>query len=254
MKIYIENLLPRLKEFSQSLDRKEIFIDTPWITIDENNNKQKYIFQRDGSLIMSLNGEVQIGKWEYLSVAKSILIDRIKDKILLNQYFVHASIMVLKLDGTSENNLILANEHVIPDYNVQEFLKNLYYQKANIKSISLANGQTLELSDDSNSLYPNVSIEGNKVEDCTLEIKDDSKKYEIRNSKISRILINVPYETKKGKIIIEQEHLGNRYGDRAFFKNLPAPDGIYPVGFFEKLYILDGKLTYKRAYKERYNK
>ena len=67
MNHYINNILPRLKEFSESLDRKEVFIDHPWVIVDDNLNQEKYIFKRNGDLIMSLNGQVTIGKWEYLS-------------------------------------------------------------------------------------------------------------------------------------------------------------------------------------------
>jgi len=254
MKTYIDNLLPRLKQFSQSLDRKEIFIDTPWIYVDENNSRHKYIFQRDGSLIMSVNGEVLIGKWEYLSVANSILIDRIRDKILLNQHFIHSSIMILKLDGTSENNLILANELIIPDYNVYDFLKTFYNEKANIKVINLKDGRSLELENNPYGIIANslATINGDKIEDCILETLENDKKYKIENSQIVRVLIDVIYKTKKGELTIEQEEYGSCYGDRVFYKSLPAPDGIYSMGFLENLYVVDGKLTYKRAYKQKY--
>ena len=115
MKQYLNNLLPRIKQFSESLDKKESFIDTPWVIVDEDLNQQKYIFKRNGELIMSLNGQVSIGKWEYLSVAKSLLIDRNQDKILLNQFFVDPAVMVLSLDGRKEDYLILANEILVPD-------------------------------------------------------------------------------------------------------------------------------------------
>ena len=70
MQLYLSNLIKRLKEFSQTLDKKEIFIEAPWVIIDEKQNQQKYIFKRNGDLIISLNGEVTDGKWEYLPTAK----------------------------------------------------------------------------------------------------------------------------------------------------------------------------------------
>ena len=88
MKNYLSNILPRIKQFSQDLDKKEGFVDVPWVIIDELQNQQKYIFKRNGELLMSLNGQVTVGKWEYLSAARSLLIDRNVDKILLNQNFI----------------------------------------------------------------------------------------------------------------------------------------------------------------------
>ena len=66
MKLYLNNLLSRLKQYSENLDRKEIFIEIPWVIVDDNQNQQKYIFKRNGDLI----------KWEYLSAARSLLIDQ----------------------------------------------------------------------------------------------------------------------------------------------------------------------------------
>jgi hypothetical protein len=48
LKEYFLNILPRLKELSSSLDKKEIFIDQPWVLIDDNFKKHQYIFKRDG--------------------------------------------------------------------------------------------------------------------------------------------------------------------------------------------------------------
>src|SRR5690625_2626021 len=99
MKLYLSNLLPRLKQFSQSLDQIELIVDQPWVFIDNNLNQQKYIFKRNGELIMSYNGSVTVGQWEYISSARSLLIDRKTDKILLNQNFINNAVMILKRDG-----------------------------------------------------------------------------------------------------------------------------------------------------------
>ena len=126
MKLYLSNLLPRLQEYSLSLDKKEVFVEKPWVIVDENLNQQKYIFRRDGELIMSLNGTVKIGSWEYIAAAKSLLINRIQDKILLNQFFIDPAVMVLKKDGFKDENLIMANEILIPDLDVTTYLKKIY--------------------------------------------------------------------------------------------------------------------------------
>ena len=132
MKVYLNNLISRLKEYSVTLDKKEIFLEMPWVIIDDNLNQQKYIFKRNGDLVMSLNGQVSLGKWEYLPAARSLLIDRIKDKILLNQNFIDPAVMILKKDGFKDENLIMANEILIPDLDVANYLKKLFHQKKNL--------------------------------------------------------------------------------------------------------------------------
>ena len=99
----------------------EIFVEKPWVIIDENQNIQKYIFKRNGELIMSLNGQVTVGRWEYLSSAKSLLIDRVQDKMLLNQNFIDPAVMILKKDNLYDDSLILANEILLPDLNVMNY-------------------------------------------------------------------------------------------------------------------------------------
>lgn len=252
MKIYVENLLPRIKEFSQSLDKKEVFIDTPWILIDEDHNQQKYIFKRNGDLIMSFNGEVNIGKWEYLSEAKSILIDRVRDKILLNQYFIHSAVMILKLDGPKQTNFILANELIIPDYKVDDFIKNLYYTKKNVDLIKLKDGRVLEVIENiqSSAVTKDVTIEGENIKDGIFESGDENRKYEIKESRITRILVDIRYQTKFCDLIVEQQQYGIKYGDRVFIDNQQAQNGKYKIGFLEYLYVIDGKVCSKKLYKE----
>jgi hypothetical protein len=171
---YINNIIPRLKQFSQDLDKMEVFTDVPWVMIDENLNQQKYIFKRNGDFIMSLNGQVTIGRWEYLSKAKSLLIDRIQDKILLNQNFIDPAVMVLKKDGTQNEHFVLANEMIIPNLDIKGYLKKIYYEKYNIKVKKIITGEFLEIyynnsyalnHHDNKVLKNKVSIDGINVSD-----------------------------------------------------------------------------------------
>ncbi|QHT67409.1 hypothetical protein GXP67_12575 [Rhodocytophaga rosea] len=256
MNYYINNLIPRLKEYSASLDKIEIFIDHPWVIIDENNNQQKYIFKRDGQLIMSFNGQVKIGKWEYLSYAKSLLIDRIDDKVLLNQNFVCPGVMVLKKDGFKEDHWILANETLIPDLDAAKYLKKLYYQKQNITVKDLKTGYLLELNeyDGIGSLKnTRVSIDGENVSDGILEVKDDLRRWVVKDSKIHKVLVAYEYNSNLGKIIVEQEeYLDIQRGDTVYIKKTGglgetkmefAPDGKYNIGFLNNLIVKDGKIV-----------
>ena len=49
---------------------------------------QKLIFRKNKELIMSKNGQVTIGKWDYFGEAKSLLIDRGANIILCNEGFI----------------------------------------------------------------------------------------------------------------------------------------------------------------------
>lgn len=244
MKSYINNLIPRLRQFSDNLDRKEIFVELPWVIIDNNLDQQKYIFKRNGDLVMSLNGQVTIGKWEYLAAAKSLLIDRIQDKILLNQNFIDPAIMVLRKDGFKEENLILANEILLPELNVIDYLKRLYYDKNNIIVEQLNTGEYLELENYEGWINGNkVTIEGEPVADGLVQLAKSEKIYVIKDSRILNVLVKKTYSTDKGKITIEQQEFMNpSKGNLVFQNNIAAPDGKYRIGFMHHITVENGRI------------
>lgn len=244
MKQYVSNLIPRLKEYSASLDKKEIFVEIPWVIVDNDLNQQKYIFKRNGDLIMSLNGQVTIGKWEYLSAARSMLIDRIQDKILLNPHFIDPAIMILKKDGFKDENVIMANEILIPDLNVSDYLKQLYFIKNNIVVKLLKNGDYLELNDYQGYLENNkVTIEGESVPDGKFELEESEKKYLIKDSRIVKVLVRESYKTDKGMITVEKkEYAQPSKGDLVFQNNNYAPDGRYRLRFMEYITVENGQI------------
>ncbi len=248
MKDYLSNILPRLKQFSQDLNKKEIFVDIPWVIVDERQNQQKYIFKRNGELLMSLNGQVTVGHWEYLSSAKSLLIDRNIDKILLNQNFIDEAVMVLKKDGLKEENLILANEILLPDLDVVRYLKNLFYRKNDIAIGLLKSGETLEFNNYQGFIDGNkVTIEGEPVPDGVVEFVKAEKKLVIENSKIIRVLVKQSYQTNFGKIIIEQsENSSPSKGDYVYIdENDYASDGKYKLGFMRHITVENGRIIKK---------
>ncbi|KAA9333014.1 hypothetical protein F0P96_08495 [Hymenobacter busanensis] len=126
---FLQNLLPRLLQFSQTLDQIELFVDKPWALIDEDGQQQTYIFRRGGELLMSLDGQVQIGKWDYIAPAQSLLIDRGLDKILLTHFFFTDALLVLARDGKPESKFVLANRQLMPDLDIIGYLRTLEVKK-----------------------------------------------------------------------------------------------------------------------------
>lgn len=168
MKLYLKSVVGQLRKFSATLDKTAILVDKPWAMVDEEQQMQKLIFKKNNELILSRNGQVQIGRWEYLPEAKSILIDRGKDKILCNEAFIDKGIMVLRLDGTENQFYILTNENIVPDLDAFRYLKELRYQKLKIIERCLVDGRILEVQqNESYALLPRigdgVSIEAEEV-------------------------------------------------------------------------------------------
>ena len=244
MRYYINNLINRLKEFSKSLDTQEVFIDKPWVVMDEKSNQLKYIFKRNGDLIMSLNGNVSIGNWEYIPQAKSLLIDRIESKILLNQSFVDPAVMVLNMDGIQEEHFVLVNEVLIPDYDVVKYLKNKFYEHNRITPVKLKNDKVLEIHNYKNSfLNLPVSIDQEDAPDGKYELEDSSIRLVVSGNSVKKVLFLNKYKTKKGELAIEiTKNRGPEIGAAVYLNNRIAPDGRYWYGLLSSVKVKDGKI------------
>lgn len=233
MKIILQNILRDLKRFSLSLEKKSILIDKPWALIDSDLEIQKLIFKKNKELIMSKNGQVTMGSWDYLPEARSLLIHRGKDTILCNEEFICGAVIILKMDGTNNDFFVLANENMIPDLNPYKYLKNLRYQNFFIKTFELSSGKELEVI---NSLLEpvigdRVTIDAEAVPDGVYKMKNLNKKLTIKNSRIKDIFYEVKYLTKNGiEIMVEQESK-RRYkkGERAWVYGLKPSDGVYKI-------------------------
>ena len=81
-----------------------------WVVLDElTTSKNVYIFRSNNELLISANGKVEKGKWEYLGNS-SLLIDRKDESYLFKHGFFDENVMALKIDG-KEEYAILVNEN-----------------------------------------------------------------------------------------------------------------------------------------------
>ena len=123
MQEFLINIIPRILKYSSQLDRKELFIEKPWVFIDSSGINHEYMFMRDNKLIMSLNGAVKIGTWQLLPHNK-LLIDRLDDKILLENMFVNDGLLILKKSGSNEMPFVLMDERKVPNLDPVKYLEN----------------------------------------------------------------------------------------------------------------------------------
>lgn len=141
MKTYIASIIPKINKFSRKLDDVALLTEKHWIVIDElSNSKYVYIFRNNSELLISRNGLVEKGKWEYLG-NNSILIENNDGVFLFRHGFFDSNILALKIDG-KEEYAFLINETLFDKYlnsieAILKFLKNEYldlvpnYQKNN---------------------------------------------------------------------------------------------------------------------------
>ena len=109
MQTFIADIIPKLQKFSQKLDDLTLLTNQHWVVLDElTKAKNVYIFRSNNELLISSNGKVEKGRWEYLG-NNSLLIDRKDESFLFKHGFFDENVMALKIDG-KEEYAILVNE------------------------------------------------------------------------------------------------------------------------------------------------
>jgi hypothetical protein len=125
MKTYLADIIPKIKRYSEKLDNLTLLTNQHWVVIDElNNSKFVYIFRSNFELLISQNGKVEKGKWEYLG-NNSLLIERKDDSYLFRHGFFDANILALKVDGREEYAFLVNENKYGGDLNSIE--KVLYF-------------------------------------------------------------------------------------------------------------------------------
>ena len=248
MKLYLKSIVKQLRNYSATLDKTSILIDKPWAMIDNEFEMQKLIFKKDKELILSKNGQVQIGKWDYYPEAKSLLIDRNSDKILCNEAFIDKGILVLRLDGTDSRFFILANENVVPDLDAKRYLKELRYQKLKIAETELIDGRILEVQRENEWIEPKignpVTEEAEPIEDGKYQLAKQSKYFEVKKGRIFKILTEIKYTNPSGQEITiqQQDNWEIKSGDYVFMYGKQVDTSIIDFTKSKNLVVRNGIL------------
>lgn len=107
MKTYILDIIPRIDKFSKQLDNIQLLTDKSWVLLDDiNNSKRVFIFKRNKQLIISTNGLVEKGNWEFIN-KDSLLIETEGLRLLFKHGFIDDIVLALKLDSKSEYALFV---------------------------------------------------------------------------------------------------------------------------------------------------
>jgi len=248
MKQYLISLVTRLKNYSESLDNIALFQDKTWTFFDKDNSVIRYIFRANKELIISKNGIANIAKWDYISSSKFLLIKTDTQNLLLNQNYVDNGAMILQTDG-SNDKFILMDENIIPDLNLEKYLKKVFYKKYNVKFVKLNDGVILEIVNGLNKenyyglecLVDTIPISNGYYQDTS-----SGRAFRIENSRVSRVTVPKLYNTRDGReIVIDQLQFNSiSIGDFVFDTELkPVLNDKYSISFFKSIYVEDGCIT-----------
>ena len=228
MKEYLSHLLPRLIEFNDSLDRKELFVELPWVRVDENRNKQQFIFKRDGKLLMSLNGDVRVGSWEYISAADGLLIETGTGKVLLHHKFIDRAVLLLKKDNFFDDPFLLVNQKIVADPDVERYLNDLLITRRGRNCVPLREGMILEYEGDSLAVGNPVFVNNSLANTGTYKSRDGVIMITVEEGIVTELKYERKYPTREGLITVSQNFpFRARVGDNVMKLSRPAPDGVY---------------------------
>lgn len=135
----IQDLQSTLKNYSKGLENKNLLVEIPWTMVDGDLNLQRLIFNKDHSLYIVKDGDIQESKWEYLPAMNSLVVEIGGKKILLNSIFSDGKALILKKDGVNLNFIAFANPNEISDLDLEGYLKRVELLENNSQYISQEN-------------------------------------------------------------------------------------------------------------------
>lgn len=100
MEAYHFEPINRFKRFSKQLDVVTVLCSKSWIAFDDTGERELYIFQSNGTVLITTNGVGSKAKWQWIPVNNSLLIDDNDDITMLHAEYIDNVVLALSLDGT----------------------------------------------------------------------------------------------------------------------------------------------------------
>jgi len=130
MKTYLFDTFNRYKRFSEELDAKTILCNKSWWVFNDSGEKEVYIFNTDGTLIIAVSGKVTNATWQYIPANKSLIISGNNQSYMVHPAFYDNMIFALQVDGTNEYAFLI-DENNLPSTNLRSLadLKEHFAEK-----------------------------------------------------------------------------------------------------------------------------
>ncbi|WP_181308859.1 hypothetical protein [Rufibacter sp. XAAS-G3-1] len=239
-----------------------------WVSVNEIDAfKTVYIFRGNSQLIISENGKVTRGSWEYLS-HNSIIIERQEESYLFKHGFLDESVLALKVDGLNEY-AVFVNETKYGNEinNINDLIKFLEAKYTLKEKQNLSNRSTQPINDnrlgnvelvngDSITFYPTEKNQTTIIEGCKVLINGQKPQDGLYKS-----ILNTRYEvvdgilhkeyriekhTQSNGAVIEIDNYRmqtSKKGNRVWLNDNPAPDGEYKTGIFSSSTVSNGLIV-----------
>lgn len=248
---YIINLLPRLKQYGQKLNKIESFVDKTWVLYNSNGAYQTFRFKRGGKLIISTDGLVDECSWEYHAPDGLQINQSGKKGIMYRHAFFLESLFIMQIEGAIFQPVLFFNEAVIPDGNVIRYLKNIYVKKFNLHPIGNG-GKYFYDGHSTFGLVKGVRILNDEFESVgTKNIKVDNKEIKIVNGVIQDIIYTYKMQSDLGILFFRSKSIIDSItpvekGCEVRLENNNLAHGSYKIyneQFIKRIEVKNGVLT-----------
>jgi len=108
MYTFILNIPDTIKKVGEKLNAKSIICDKAWEVYNDDNVKLLYIFNPDGTMMISTNGDVKRASWQYIKANRSIVLNTMEGSYMFVPTYFDDALLILHKDGT-DNYLLLLN-------------------------------------------------------------------------------------------------------------------------------------------------
>jgi len=179
MKTFLLNIPQRLRIESQKLDAQASLCDKAWTVFNDEGVKQLFIFQPDGSLLITINGEVYNSTWKYLPVNNSVVITSEGKSRMFHPAFMDNIVFALEQDGGAECLFMIdeVNQKVFSPKTLSEL--NYYFIR---KEQSLLEDENKRKEQEKQKQIEEEEQRRREAERLKREKEaDDRKKYEEKN-------------------------------------------------------------------------
>lgn len=102
MRTFLFDTFNKYKRFSESLDVETTLCNKTWFVFNNSKEREIYIFQAKGKLLISLNGKVTYATWEYIPANKSLIVSGNNQSYMVHAAYVDNILFALNIDGTNE--------------------------------------------------------------------------------------------------------------------------------------------------------
>jgi hypothetical protein len=138
MKTYLFDTFNRYTRFSENLDVKTILCNKSWWVFNDSGEKELYIFNTDGTLIIAVSGRVTNATWQYIPANKSIVVTGNAQSYMVHPAFCDNMLLALQVDGTNQYTFLI-DEKSILSTNLKTFNDLVLYFAEKEKQAILGN-------------------------------------------------------------------------------------------------------------------